>query len=103
MRRNFEEYLLDRWNVLDVSALSLCLAAFVVRAVDYDSPWGRSLYALAAPLLYWRVLFYAQLLPFQGAMIQVNTPLLAPVLVMFSDKLFAMAWSVVTRHGPIMG
>ena len=40
MRRNFEEYLLDRWNVLDVSALSLCLAAFVVRAVDYDSPGG---------------------------------------------------------------
>lgn len=80
MRRDLDEYLLDRWNVFDLSALSLCLAAFVIRAVDYDNVWGRSLFALAAPLLYWRLLFYAQLLPFQGAMIQVKTRILAPVL-----------------------
>lgn len=72
MRRDFEEYMHDRWKDFDLSALSLCLAAFVVRLFDYDSAWGRSLYALATPLLYWRLLYYVQLLPFQGAMIQVN-------------------------------
>ena len=81
MRKDFEEYLLDRWNVFDLSALSLCLAAFAVRAVDYDSPWGRSLYALATPLLYWRLLFYAQLLPFKDAMIQVNTQIFGDVFL----------------------
>lgn len=90
MWKDLEEYLLDRWNVFDLSALSLCLAAFVTRAVAFDSAWGRSLYALAAPLLYWRLLFYAQLLPFQGAMIQVNTHIFAPESVMFQQRVFAI-------------
>lgn len=72
MRKDLDDYLLDRWNIFDLSALSLSLAAFVVRAIDHDSAWGRSLYAVAAPLLYWRLLFFAQLLPFQGAMIEVK-------------------------------
>lgn len=88
MRKDLEEYLVDRWNLFDLSALSLSLAAFVVRAIDHESAWGRSLYAVAAPLLYWRVLFYAQLLPFQGAMIEVNAQIFAPVIVMLSKKRF---------------
>lgn len=55
-------------------ALQLSLLAFVVRAVDSDSPWGRGIYALSSPLIYWRLLYFAQVLPSQGTTIQVGIP-----------------------------
>lgn len=70
--RDSNEYMLDRWSVLDFVAFQCCLAAFIFRLVDAESSWGQSLYAVAAPLLFWRLLFYAQILPFQGAMVQVT-------------------------------
>lgn len=72
MRRDIREYLLDRWNALDMLALQISLIAFAVRVVDSDSEWGRSLYALSAPLMYWRLLFFVQIMEFQGAIIQVS-------------------------------
>eukprot|EP00752_Nemacystus_decipiens_P011383 g10115.t1 len=71
MRRGLAEYLADGWNCLDVLGLAVTLSGFGVRCVDPSSPWGRSLYALSAPLLVSRILFFAQVLPFQGPMVQV--------------------------------
>lgn len=72
MMRNLEAYLEDRWNILDVLGLAVLLAGFVIRSTDSTSPWGQALYALSAPLVFSRVLFFAQILHFQGPMIQVN-------------------------------
>ena len=73
MWRNVGEYREDAWNVLDVLGLLVSLGGFCVRCfVDHTSPWGRSLYALSAPLLVSRILFFAQVLPFQGPMIQAS-------------------------------
>ncbi|CAM9154443.1 unnamed protein product, partial [Hapterophycus canaliculatus] len=70
-KRDTREYFLDRWKVPQILALQMSLSAFVVRAFDPHSPWGRSLYAVASPLMYWRLLYYAQILPSQGTTIQV--------------------------------
>lgn len=72
MDRDFVAYLQDRWNVLDVLALGILAAGFSFRLVDSGSPWGRALYALSAPLVFSRALFYAQYLPFQGSMVEVS-------------------------------
>lgn len=66
-----DEYMKDHWNVLDVMALALCGAAFLVRISDPDNLWGRALYGTGAPLLLFRTLFFAQFLPAQGPMIEV--------------------------------
>ena len=67
------KYILDKWNVLDVTSLCLMFTGLCYRAFgDADSNASISLYALSAPLAFSRVLFYAQLLPSQGPMIQVN-------------------------------
>lgn len=67
-----ETYFEDDWNILDVLGLVVLLAGFVVRSNDYTSPWGQALYALSAPLLFSRFLFFLQILQFQGPMIQVR-------------------------------
>lgn len=67
-----EEYMKDHWNILDVLALAFCGAAFLVRISDPDSLWGRALYGAGTPLLLCRILFFAQFLPAQGPMIEVN-------------------------------
>ena len=72
MWRGLDEYMKDTWNLLDGLGLAVSLGGFVVRCVDPASPWGRSLYALSAPLLVSRVLFFAQILPFQGPMVQAS-------------------------------
>jgi len=70
--QNVGTYLQDRWNYLDVLGFAMLFGGVVVRFVDSDSPWGKSLYALSAPLIVSRVLFFAQILKFQGPMIQVS-------------------------------
>lgn len=72
LRRDVEEYVVDRWNLLDVVALNICLVGFIIRVVDNENAWGRGLYSAGAPLMFWRLLFFAQILPFQGVMIQVG-------------------------------
>ena len=66
------EYVRDRWNVLDVTSLCFMFVSLCFRAFDHvDSITARSLYALSAPLAFTRILFFAQILPSQGPMIQV--------------------------------
>ncbi|CAM9832984.1 unnamed protein product, partial [Ectocarpus sp. 12 AP-2014] len=65
------EYLLDHWKAPHFLALVVALAAFLARAIDSDSSWGRGLYAMGSPLMYWRLLCYAQILPSQGSTIRV--------------------------------
>ena len=72
MGRDFVVYLQDRWNVLDVLSLVILAGGFSVRLIDSGSLWGRGLYALGAPLVFLRVLFYAQYLPFLGSMVEVS-------------------------------
>lgn len=64
----------DGWNVLDVLSLGVSLGGFCARLFDPASPWGRSLYALSAPLLVSRLLFFATIDPFLGPMIQASGP-----------------------------
>ena len=72
MARGGGVYLQDRWNVLDVLSLVILGAGFFYRLADSGGPWGRALYALSAPLVFSRLLFYAQFLPFQGSMVEVS-------------------------------
>ena len=65
-------YLRDRWNVLDLLSLGILGAAFFYRLADSGNPWGRALYALGAPLVFLRLLFYAQFSPFQSSMVEVS-------------------------------
>ncbi|CAM9094293.1 unnamed protein product [Scytosiphon promiscuus] len=67
----FGNYMIDRWNALDVLGLALSLGGCTVRWIDDGNPWGRALYALSAPFMVSRVLFFAQILPLQGPMIQI--------------------------------
>ncbi|CAN0538203.1 unnamed protein product [Ectocarpus sp. 12 AP-2014] len=71
MWKDLAGYLLDRWKAPHFLALVVALAAFLARAIDSDSSWGRGLYAVGSPLMYWRLLYYAQVIPSQGSTIQV--------------------------------
>ena len=75
--RSNREYFRDSWNWLDVPALFLLSAGFLVRLWSTTSgndleQVGEALYLLVAPLLFPRILFFAQIYPSQGAMIQVR-------------------------------
>lgn len=72
MWRDIPGYFRDQWNALDGLGFLLLLVGLVIRCIDWASPWGPAFYALSAPLLVSRVLFFAQILPFQGPMIQVS-------------------------------
>lgn len=72
IQRGLADYLADGWNCLDVLGLAVTLSGFGFRCADPSSPWGRSLYALGAPLLFSRILFFAQVLPHQGPMVKVS-------------------------------
>lgn len=72
MGRDFSLYVADHWNILDLLGLGLVTGGMVVRCADGDDPWGRALYALSAPLVFSRLLFFAQMLRFHGPMIQVS-------------------------------
>ena len=72
MKRDIRRYFRDQWNVLDALGILCVLVGVVIRWVDSTSPWGPAFYALSAPLVVSRVLFFAQILQFQGPMIQVS-------------------------------
>lgn len=72
MKRDLHSYCRDQWNVLDFFTLLFLTAGWSFRWVDSEGPWGRAFYALGAPFLFSRVLFFAQYLPFQGPIIQVS-------------------------------
>lgn len=72
LRRNWHTYCQDQWNFLDVLGLVMLFGGFIARLADNESLWGRALYALSAPMMFSRVLFFAQILRFQGPMIQVT-------------------------------
>lgn len=73
-RRGIGDYFMDPWNVCDLLGLVLGAWGLIARIADVDSPWGRSFYALSAPLLFFRIPFFAQILPSQGPMIEVCMP-----------------------------
>lgn len=67
------EYMQDQWNLLDVTSLTLLLGGAIQRMYgQVDDESSRALYALSAPLAFARILFFAQILPSQGPMIQVK-------------------------------
>lgn len=70
MKKGLKVYLADRWNVFDVSGLFLATVGLVLRGLSEES--GRGWYALSAPLFFSRILFFAQILRFQGPMIEVG-------------------------------
>ncbi|CAM9970930.1 unnamed protein product [Ectocarpus sp. 13 AM-2016] len=71
MMRDFGLYAADHWNILDLLGLGLVTGGLIVRCADGDNSWGRALYALSAPPIFSRLLFFAQMLRFHGPMIQV--------------------------------
>ncbi|CBN75304.1 Ankyrin Repeat Transient Receptor Potential Channel [Ectocarpus siliculosus] len=66
------EYMRDQWNLLDVASLTLLLGGVIQRMYgQVDDQSSRALYALSAPLAFARILFFVQILPSQGPIIQV--------------------------------
>ncbi|CAM9209896.1 unnamed protein product [Ectocarpus sp. 6 AP-2014] len=66
------EYMQDQWNLLDVASLTLLLGGVIQRMYgQVDDQSSRALYALSAPLAFARILFFVQILPSQGPIIQV--------------------------------
>lgn len=72
MTRDFSLYVADHWNPIDFLGLGLAAGGFLVRVSEGTSSWGWALYALSSPLVFSRVLFFAQVLRFQGPMIQAS-------------------------------
>eukprot|EP00903_Cladosiphon_okamuranus_P019127 g17596.t4 len=89
MRRDFSLYTANHWNPIDLLGLGLVAGGLVFRFADETSSWGRALYALSAPLLFSRVLFFAQTLRFQGPMVQVLFHMLGE-LVKFGVIIFVV-------------
>ena len=72
MNRDIRRYFKDQWNVLDALGILCLFVGMVFRWDDSSSPWGPAFYALSAPLVVSRVLFFAQILHFQGPMVQAS-------------------------------
>ncbi|CAM9524132.1 unnamed protein product, partial [Ectocarpus sp. 12 AP-2014] len=70
MARNLGRYCEDQWNALDLLSLLFLTIGLVGRVVDWKSQLGPAFYALGAPLLVSRALFFVQIHPLQGPMIQ---------------------------------
>lgn len=65
-------YYRDVWNLFHLLGLALLLVAFVLRATGSGGIWGPSLYGMSAPLLFSRIIFFAQIAPIKGPLIQVR-------------------------------
>lgn len=89
MWRDTPRYFRDQWNALDALGLLCLLIGLVIRWVDSASSWGPAFYALGSPLLVSRVLFFAQVLPFQGPMIQVSFVMLSTATIQFLRRFAA--------------
>lgn len=72
MWRGVHEYWQDMWNWLDVSALALLALGLYIRVTERGSVYGRAVYATSAPLMFSRVLFFTQIFPRQGLVIQAS-------------------------------
>ena len=72
MNKGFRLYFEDHWNVFDVLGLLFLSGGLLLRCFDSSSSSGQGLYALSAPLLVARILFFAQILSSQGPMVQVS-------------------------------
>lgn len=66
------EYWQDKWNWLDALALTLLATGLSIRTAESSEWYGRAVFSVSAPLVFSRVLFFAQILPRQGLVIQVR-------------------------------
>lgn len=72
MWTGFREYWQDKWNWLESLSLVVLATALIVRLLEKDLELGRSLLAFGAPLVFSRILFFGQVWPRQGMVIQVS-------------------------------
>lgn len=94
MRRDVSFYIANHWNHIDFLGLGLVAGGLVVRFAEGSKAWGRALYALSAPLLFSRVLFFAQMLRFQGPMIQAS-----PAVTNHTMRSTSYLWMELTWPG----
>ncbi|CAN0013273.1 unnamed protein product [Ectocarpus fasciculatus] len=69
--RSLDRYFEDQWNALDLLGLLFFTIGFIARVVDWTNQVGPAFYALSAPFLVSRALFFVQIHPLLGPMIQV--------------------------------
>ncbi|CAM9247466.1 unnamed protein product [Scytosiphon promiscuus] len=98
LRRNVNFYIADHWNPIDLLGLGLAAGGFITRFADRTSSLGRVLYALSAPLIFSRLLFYAQLFRFQGPMIQVIFSMMGEMIKFGVVILVVMLGFAVSFH-----
>lgn len=72
MWSGFQEYWQEKWNWLDAFSLILLSIGLYIRTSLGDPALIRVFYALSAPLVFSRILFFGQVLPRQGLVIQVG-------------------------------
>lgn len=72
MHAGVYEYVKDEWNWLESISLLLLAGALFYRIGNSDGNTGRALFALSAPLVFSRVLFFGQVLRRQGLVVQVS-------------------------------
>ncbi|CAM9300363.1 unnamed protein product [Ectocarpus sp. 8 AP-2014] len=72
MRADFVEFWRDKWNWLESLSLLLLAGGLTIRILNTDVHQGRALFALSAPLVFSRVLFFGQFLKRQGLVIQAS-------------------------------
>lgn len=75
MYLGIQEYFQDKWNVLDMLSIILLSAGLYIRwwgNYDEDTATGKVFFALSAPLVFSRLLFFAQILRRQGLVIEVR-------------------------------
>lgn len=93
MRAGFVEFWRDKWNWLESLSLLLLAGGLTIRILNSDVHQGRALFALSAPLVFSRVLFFGQFLKRQGLVIQAS----------LSDGLCARGDTVIVRLGACGG
>lgn len=72
MRAGFVEFWRDKWNWLESLYLLTLAGGLTIRILNSDVHQGRALFALSAPLVFSRVLFFGQFLKRQGLVIQAS-------------------------------
>ncbi|CAM9221663.1 unnamed protein product, partial [Laminaria digitata] len=80
MSASFHEYVQDEWNWLESISLLLLAGALFYRIGNSDGETGRALFALSAPLVFSRVLFFGQVLRRQGLVVQAITIMIGEIL-----------------------